>query len=337
MISIAINGFGRIGRTFLRTILQDQHAKKQIKVAVINGGPMDISTMAHLFKYDTVMGIYAGSVRGEKDQLRVDDVSIALVAQRDPLPHLWKSYKVDWVVDCSGCYTQRDQAEHHIQAGAKAVLISAPATDEDVSLIPGVNDDVFDPERHKIVSLGSCTTNAMMTTLKVLHDTCHINHAFVTTVHAYTSTQSLLDSCGTDLRRARAAAVNIVPAHTGAEEMVGKIMPELKDRVYASAVRVPVDCVSLLDVTAWVEKKVTVKQVHNAIEDAAKGRMKNSIDIVYEPLVSSDFKGNSKSVIIDGLLSHVEEQVVKVYGWYDNEWGYSCRMKDFLINILEKN
>jgi glyceraldehyde 3-phosphate dehydrogenase len=336
MISIAINGFGRIGRTFLRTLLSDERARAAVRVAVINVGPIDMSAVAHLFKYDTVMGTYQGTVTSEKNHLIIDGMSILLETETDPLPNLWKPHTIDWVVDCSGQFTTRRKAEEHIRAGARAVLISAPADGDDVSIIPGVNDEAFDHAQHTIVSLGSCTTNALMTMLKLVNDACGIERAFMTTIHAYTNSQSLLDSSCDDVRRARAAAVNIIPTETGAEKMIQKIIPVLEGRVYAQAIRVPVDCVSLIDLTAMVRKKITTKELHDVFEKEARGRMKNTLELTYEPLVSSDFKGNSKSVIIDGKLTHVDDAVVKLFGWYDNEWGYSCRMRDFLMMVAEK-
>ena len=245
-MKIAINGLGRIGKNFLRTIMLDPIAVQKIDVVTVNIGPANMEYVGLLFQYDTIMGQFSGTVEQEGTTLIVDGKRIELIAELDPLNINWKEREIDWVVDCTGKFTTRQGAEKHLQAGAKAVLISAPAKGEDVSIVPGVNEQMFQKAKDKIVSLGSCTTNALLTTLKVLHDEFAIEHGYMTSVHAYTNSQALLDVDGKDPRRSRAAALNIVPTTTGAAKLVGKIIPELEGKIDASAIRVPVGIVSLL-------------------------------------------------------------------------------------------
>ena len=325
---IAINGFGRIGRTFLRCILKDE--KTNIEVVAINIGNSQPEFTAHMFKYDTLMGTFSGDVSMNKDELIIDDQKIKIVAELDPEKLPWKNLNIDWVVDCTGKFTHREGAQKHIQAGAKAVLISAPAHDEDISIIPGVNEELFDAEKHTIVSLGSCTTNAFMTTVKALDDAFGIVRGFMTTTHAYTNSQVLLDVDAKDLRFSRAAALNIIPASSGASKMLGKIFPHLDKKISIMAMRVPVGKVSLIDFVFEAKKEMSVNSIHRAFTDASKAKMKNILALTMKPLVSSDFSGNDNSVIIDGLLTNVNGSMAQVFGWYDNEWGYSMRMKDFL-------
>jgi glyceraldehyde 3-phosphate dehydrogenase len=334
MIRIAISGFGRIGRTFLRTILADKQALEKLAVVAINIGPAKKETIAHMFKYDTIMGTYNGTVSLVGDQLRIDDMNIAIVAESDPSRIDWHALAIDWVVECSGHFTKREGAMKHIASGARKVLISAPAQGEDVTIVPGVNNAQYDKNKHQIVSLGSCTTNAFVTMLKVLHDEFVIDRGLMTTVHAYTNTQVLLDVEGEDLRRSRAAALNIIPTTTGAMKVIGKIIPDLDGRIEAAALRVPVADVSLVDFSFISKKPVTIDAINQLFKRVSNASMRGIIDITMEPLVSSDFTGNPHSVIIDGQLTAVNGQNMgKVFGWYDNEWGYSCRLKDFLVMI----
>ncbi len=333
MISVAINGFGRIGRNFLRTIISDPHALRRLHVKVINIGPSSIANVAHMFKYDTVMGIFNGTVSVEGNQLIIDNHRITLLAYKTPAECNWKQYGIDWVVDASGRYTHKEKAQEHIQAGARKVLITAPAKGDDVTIVPGVNRQAYNPNDDAIVSLGSCTTNALLPTLKVLQDTFGIEQAYMTTTHAYTNTQVLLDVEGEDLRRSRAAALNIIPTSTGASDMIGKIIPALEGRVRASAIRVPVAIVSLIDLTFIANKPITVPQINDAFKKAAQSDLKGIMVFTDEPLVSSDFAGSPASVTIDGLLTDAHNNMGKVFGWYDNEWGYSERLKDFLLSV----
>ncbi|MFC1845760.1 type I glyceraldehyde-3-phosphate dehydrogenase [Candidatus Dependentiae bacterium] len=333
MIRIAINGFGRIGRNFLRAILEDPAATKKINVVAINVGPADMTKVAHMFKYDTLMGIFPGSVQMSDGTLQIDGKSISIIAEVDPEKIDWKTLDVDWVVESSGTCTERKNAEKHLIAGAKKVLISAPATGEDITIIPGVNDDKFDKNAHHIVSLGSCTTNALMPMLKVLHEAFEITNGFMTTIHAYTNAQVLLDVERKDLRRSRAAALNIIPTTTGATKVLGKIMPELDGLIGGTAIRVPVAKVSLIDLAFTAKKDFSIEAMREVFISAASGKMKNILAVSDEPLVSSDFSGNPHSVIIDLPLLDAQARVGKVFGWYDNEWAYSVRMQDFLLKI----
>lgn len=332
---IAVNGFGRIGRNFVRGLLQDEQARKKITLAVINIGPGDREAIPYIFKYDTLMGTFPGAVSLEAHHtLHIDGITIPLIAESSPEKINWKQYDIDWVVDCSGHFTHRQDAEKHLAAGARAVLISAPAHEEDITIIPGVNDAAYNAAKHKIVSLGSCTTNALLPIAKCLHDAFTITQGFMTTVHAYTNSQVLLDvSVGGDVRRSRAAALNIIPTSTGAMKVLGKVMPDLEGKVQGFALRVPVGKVSILDLVVHTEKKMTVESIHQAIRAAGRGAMKGIMDLSMEPLVSSDYSGNNYSVIIDGLLTEADGSMAKVIGWYDNEWGYSERLKDFLLEI----
>ncbi len=336
MMRIAINGFGRIGRTFLRCMLQDKNMSKDMRIVAINIGNSQPETTAHMFKYDTLMGTFSGDVRITNNELIIDGQSIAVVAELDPEKLPWKNLEIDWVVDCTGKFTHRQGAEKHIAAGAQRVLISAPAHDEDIAIIPGVNQHLFDAKKHTIVSLGSCTTNAFMTTVKVLDDAFGIVQGFMTTTHAYTNSQVLLDVDAKDLRFSRAAALNIIPASSGASSMLGKIFPHLDKKISVGAMRVPVGKVSLIDFVFAAKKDLSVSSIHEAFTHASQTNMKNILALTMEPLVSSDFSGNDNSVIIDGLLTNVNGNMAQIFGWYDNEWGYSMRMKDFLISTKLK-
>lgn len=334
MLRVAINGFGRIGRNFLRSIMQDATALHKLRVVAINIGPAKREFVAHMFKYDSLLGTFHGNVALEGDELIVDAHRIKIIAESDPVHIQWNALSIDWVVECSGKFTKREGAQKHIAAGAQHVLISAPAHDEDITIIPGVNDAAFDPKKHHIVSLGSCTTNALAPTLKVLNDTFGIENSFMTTVHAYTNSQVLLDVETKDLRRSRAAALNIIPTTTGATKVVAKVLPELAGRIDGCALRVPVAKVSLIDISFTSAKPISVPMINEAFHKAAcQGSMRSILGITNEPLVSSDFSGNPHSVIIDGLMTGTNgDHMGKVFGWYDNEWGYSVRLKDFLVS-----
>jgi len=331
-MKIAISGFGRIGKTFLRTVLQDPHARENLHVVAINVGPARVDTVAHLFKYDTVMGTFPGSVVLHDNQLIINDQKIALLAEKEPANIPWKEYGVDWVVECSGKFTDGQLARKHISAGAGAVLISAPAKNEVVSIIPGVNDAAFDAARHKIVSLGSCTTNAFIPLLHTLHTNFGVVQGFMNTTHAYANTQALLDVDVGDLRRSRAAALNIIPTSTGAMDMLGKIIPELADVIVGQSLRVPVPVVSLIDFTFLAQKQISAERMHAAFAAAAQNNLRGKLALTHEQLVSSDFCGDAHSVTVDGALTAAVGQMGRVVGWYDNEWGYSSRLKDFLVS-----
>lgn len=328
---IAINGFGRIGRNFLRILLQDSHALKKIDIVAINIGPACIDSLAHMFKYDTLMGTFDKPVTLEGNELVIGDYRINIIAECDPAKCPWKKMQIDWVVDCSGRFTKREGATLHLDGGAKYVLISAPAKGDDVTIIPGVNNANFDMKKHHIVSLGSCTTNALLPMVKVLHDTFVIQQGFMTTVHAYTNSQVLLDVEDHDLRRARAAALNIIPTSTGASRVLNVVMPELAGKIKSMALRVPVGKGSLIDLTFVAEKTMNAHAINDAFLQASQSYLRGIMDITNEPIVSSDCNGTVYSVIIDGLLTDAQGQMGKVFGWYDNEWAYSHRLKDFLL------
>ena len=332
---IAINGFGRIGRNFLRTVLSDNQAQKKIDIIAINVGPANPEHVAHMLKYDTVMGTYPGDIRMSDNYLLVDKHKIKIIAQKDILKINWAELKIDWVVEACGMFTSREGAAQHLESGAHNVLITAPAKGEDVTIILGVNDDDFDPSRHHIVSLGSCSTNALLPMLKIIHDAFGIQEAYMTSIHAYTNTQVLLDVEDSDLRRSRAAALNIIPTSSGATKSVVKVMPEIADRVSGCAVRVPVPKVSLMDVTCVMnEQNLTAEIIIDAFSRAAKSdRMRGIVGVCDEPLVSSDFSCARESVIIDTALTSAMNNTGKVFGWYDNEWGYCERLKDFLLRV----
>jgi glyceraldehyde 3-phosphate dehydrogenase (phosphorylating) len=333
MVRIAINGFGRIGRNFLRALLADTKACDTITVVAINIGPARSDLLAYMFKYDTLMGAYPGTVTFSDNILTIDNHRIIILAQTDIAQLPWREHALDWVVECSGAATTREKALQHCTAGAGKVLISASAHGDDVSIVLGVNEEQFNAEKHKIVSLGSCTTNAMIPTFKVLHDAFIITHGFMTTTHAYTNSQVLLDVESKTARLSRAAALNIIPTTTGASLSLDKVLPELKGKVACSSVRVPVAKVSLIDCVVLTQKKMSLEAIHEAFKAASENRMQGILTSTDEPLVSSDFSGNPHSVIIDTSLTTVNGPLAKVCGWYDNEWAYSVRLKDFLMRV----
>jgi glyceraldehyde 3-phosphate dehydrogenase (phosphorylating) len=330
MIRIALNGFGRIGKTFVRALLADQKARQEVALVAINVGPADPACSAYIYKYDTILGTYQGSVDYSNGILTIDDYRIAVHAESDINKLSWAD--IDWVVDATGYFTKRKQAELHLKRGASSVLITAPAHDEDITIIPGINHALFNPEQHRIVSLGSCTTNALVPLLHVIDETFGINQARLTTVHAYTNSQKLLDvdPKAKNPRLSRAAALNIIPTTTGAMAVLDRVMPSLKGKVTGSALRVPVPIVSLVDCTFVTKEQCTTQDLCAAYVKASKD-LSDILKITYDPVVSSDLKGDSASVIIDMSFTSSDDNVGKVYGWYDNEWGYSCRLKDFLV------
>lgn len=335
-MNIAINGFGRIGKNLLRIIMEDSSYKLNVKV--INIGPADILAIAHSFKYDTLMGTYLPKVALENSHLIIEDKKgnfhqIKIIAEKDISKVNWKDWGIEWVVDSSGKYTQREDAQKHLDSGALQVLITAPAQNEDITIIPGINQEKFIKNTHKIVSLGSCTTNALLPILSVLDNSFEINYAYMTTVHAYTNSQVLLDVDATtkDLRKNRAAALNIIPTTTGAMSVVDKILPNLKGKVFGGSLRVPVSTVSLIDLTFIVKKEINIDLLNEVLERASKNHLKDIISLNSDSLVSCDYKGNPHSVIIDKLLTQVNANTGKIFGWYDNEWGYSMRLRDFLL------
>ena len=330
MVKIGINGFGRIGRCFFRA------AKRANLDIVAANDVMDAKTAAHLLKYDSVFGRFQGPVHAGPEGLTVDGKEVKILSIRDPGEIPWKKFDVDIVVESTGLFTNRDAAAKHLNGGAKKVLISAPAKNPDITIVPGVNLDKYDPKKHTVVSLASCTTNCVTPVVKVLHDSCTIKHGFMTTVHAYTNDQRILDLPHQDLRRARAAAVSIIPTSTGAAVATTEVLPELKGKLHGIALRVPVPDGSIVDFVAEVERDVTVDYVNKAFQKAASGPMQGILEYSEEPLVSIDIIGNPHSAVFDSLSTMVlDNRLVKVFAWYDNEWGYSNRLVD-MVSTMSK-
>jgi len=331
---IGINGFGRIGRLTFRAVNQTQ--KDKLEVVAVND-LTDTKTNAHLLKWDSTYGPYPGKVEASEDKIIVDGQAVKVLSERDPGSIPWRDYGVDIVIESTGLFTDATKAAAHLQGGAKKVIISAPAKNEDITIVLGVNEDKYDPAKHKVISNASCTTNGIAPVVKVLHDNFGVNKGLMTTIHAYTNDQRILDIFHKDLRRARAAAINIIPTTTGAATAVTIVIPELKGRLHGLAFRVPVATVSVIDFVADLDKEVTLEQVNQAFQTAAEGPLAGILEYCQEPLVSMDFKGNPASSIVDALSTIViGGNMVKVLAWYDNEWGYSCRLADLAVYIADK-
>ena len=331
---VGINGFGRIGRLALKAI--KQRCPGKLEVVVVND-LTDAKTNAHLFKYDSNYGVYPGKVEAKGNSIVIDDKEIKVLAERDPAKIPWRDYGVDIVIESTGLFTQASKATSHLQGGAKKVIISAPAKEEDVSIVLGVNEEQYDPAKHRIISNGSCTTNCIAPVVKVLHKNFGVSRGLMTTIHSYTNDQKILDVFHRDLRRARAAAMNIIPTTTGAARVVGVVIPELQGKLHGIALRVPTPTVSIVDFVADLNREVTAEEVNNAFREAAEGELKEIVEYCDEPLVSMDFKGNPASAIFDSLSTMVMDgNMVKVLAWYDNEWGYSCRLADLAAYIASK-
>jgi glyceraldehyde 3-phosphate dehydrogenase len=331
-IRVGINGFGRIGRNFFRASYLDP----DIEIVAAND-LADAKTLAHLLKYDSVLGILDADVRSSENAILVNGIETKVLTERDPANLPWKDMGVTVVIESTGLFRKRPDAVKHIESGgAEKVLISAPATDPDVTLVLGVNEDMYDPDKHHIISNASCTTNCLAPPTKVIHDNFGIEKAFMTTIHAYTNDQRILDFPHSDLRRARAAAVSQIPTTTGAAKAVGLVMPELKGKIDGIAIRIPTPNVSMVDLVALLKKEVTADDVNAALKTAADGKMKGILQYCEEPLVSIDFVSNPHSSIVDSLFTRVTDgNLVKVLAWYDNEWGYSCRLKD-LVKFIQR-
>jgi glyceraldehyde 3-phosphate dehydrogenase len=322
---IGINGFGRIGRNFYRALKAKGSGLEVIAVNDVGDG----ATMAHLLKYDSVLGPLGKEVKVTDDGFSVEGESIRLLSQRDPADLPWGDLGIDVVIESTGFFTKRADAMKHLQGGAKKVIISAPAKEEDITIVMGVNDNAYDADKHKIISNASCTTNCVVPLAKVLQDNWGIDKGFMTTCHAYTNDQNTLDLARDDLRRARAAAINIIPTTTGAAKASALAMPELKGRLDGLSLRVPVPDGSITDLVAIVGAEVTRDQVNDAYREASQSAgMKGILQYTEDPIVSSDIVGNPHSCIIDGLSTMTNGNMVKVLGWYDNEWGYSNRLVD---------
>ncbi|MBI5637378.1 MAG: type I glyceraldehyde-3-phosphate dehydrogenase [Nitrospinae bacterium] len=330
-IKVAINGFGRIGRNILRAALHD----KSIEFVAVN----DITepkTLGHLLKYDSVLGNLEEDVVVEGDTIKVAGRAVKVLKEKDPAALPWKALGVDIAIESTGIFTKRDGAQKHLTAGAKKVIISAPATDEDITIVLGVNEDKYDRAKHNIISNASCTTNCLAPVVKVLIEKFGFVSGQMTTIHSYTNDQRVLDLPHSDLRRARAAALSMIPTTTGAAKAVGLVLPQLKGKLDGLSIRVPTPNVSLVDLVCILEKETSSEEVNAALKEAANGKLKGILEYCDLPLVSSDFKGNANSSIVDAMSTKVlDKKLLKVLSWYDNEWGYSNRVID-LVKFLEK-
>lgn len=332
-IRVGINGFGRIGRQTYRALMDEY--SDDIEIVAVND-ITDPKTLGYLLKYDSNYGFFEGEVEVEESGLKINGTSLQILAERDPAKLPWGKLGVELVIESTGRFTDADQARAHIQAGAKKVIISAPAKGEDITLVMGVNHDKYDPEKHHIISNASCTTNCLAPVAKVVLEKFGIVKGFVTTVHSYTNDQVILDQPHKDLRRARAAAINIIPTTTGAAKAVALVIPELKGKFDGIAMRVPTSTVSIIDFKAVVERPVTVQEVNAALKEASEGDLEDILGYEEEPLVSSDYRGDPRSSIIDALSTQViGGDLVQILSWYDNEWGYSCRVADLTAFIGE--
>lgn len=328
-IKVGINGFGRIGRNIMRAAL----AHNDVDVVAVND-ITDAATLAHLLKYDSVLGNLSVPVSADGDTIKVGSDQFKVLASKDPAQLPWKDLGVDIVFESTGKFTKRDDAAKHLAAGARKVIITAPATGPDVTIVLGVNDADYDASKHHIISNASCTTNCLAPLAKVLHETFGIQKAWMTTVHAYTNDQNLLDLPHKDIRRARAAAMSIIPTTTGAAKAVGEVMPALKGKIDGISMRVPTPNVSVVDLVAIIEKKATAEEINAALKAASEGPMRGIMQFETDPLVSIDFRGNPHSSIIDAAYTKVmDNDFVKVMAWYDNEWGYSNRCVDLLKKL----
>jgi glyceraldehyde 3-phosphate dehydrogenase len=328
-IRVGINGFGRIGRNLFRAGVGDP----DLDFVAVN----DITspeTLAHLLKFDSVHGRFEGKVEARQGEIVVNGRPIKVLAERDPEKLPWGQLGVQVAVESTGRFTKRADAEKHLKAGAKKVIISAPAKDEDITIVLGVNDDKYDPAKHNIISNASCTTNCLAPVAKVLHQKFGIRRGLMTTTHSYTNDQRILDLPHEDLRRARSAAVSMIPTTTGAAKAVALVLPELKGKLDGMAMRVPTQDVSVVDLVAEVDRDVTAEEVNAALKEASSGALKGILEVTDEPLVSVDFIGTAASSIVDGLSTKVlEKRMVKVLSWYDNEWGFSCRMVEMIKKV----
>ena len=331
---IGINGFGRIGRQSLKAILE--HHGRDLEVVAVND-LTDTKTNAHLLKYDSTYGHFPGEVEATADTLIVNGHTVKVLSQRDPAQIPWGDLGVELVIESTGLFTEAEKASAHLRGGAKKVIISAPAKGEDLTIVLGVNDEMYDPAKHHIISNASCTTNCLAPAAKVLNDAFGIERGLMNTIHSYTNDQRILDQVHKDLRRARTAGSNIIPTSTGAARALALVIPELKGRFDGMSLRVPTVTVSMVDFVANVRKEATKDAVNNAFKAASEGSLKGILGYTEEPLVSMDFRGDERSSIIDGLLTMVTGgNMVKVLAWYDNEWGYSCRIADLAYFIAQK-
>ena len=331
MTKVGINGFGRIGRLVLRTI--NEYHLDDLEVVAIND-LTDAKTNAHLFKWDSTYGTYKGNIQADEDVISVDGNKIKVLSQRDPAQIPWSDYGAEVVIESTGIFTDAEKANAHKQGSVKKVIISAPAKNEDITIVLGVNEDKYEADKHHIISNASCTTNCLAPVAKVLHDNFGIVKGLMTTIHSYTNDQRLQDMYHKDLRRARAAAENMVPTTTGAAKAISLVLPELKGKLHGMALRVPTPTVSIVDLVCEIGKEATAEDINNAFKKASEGKLEGILGYSEEPLVSSDFKGNPHSSIVDAPNTMVMEgNMVKVLSWYDNEWGYCCRLADLAAFI----
>ena len=331
-IKVGVNGFGRIGRNFFRAILASESARANVEIVAIND-LTDTATLAHLLKYDSILGPIGKSVTHTENSITVDGKTITVFAERDPGALPWSSVGAEIVVESTGIFTKGEQAKKHLAGGAKKVIISAPATDEDVTIVMGVNHDKYDPAKHTIISNASCTTNCLAPMAKVLQDNFGIERGMMTTIHAYTNDQVILDFPHKDLRRARAAATSIIPSSTGAAKAISLVLPELKGKLDGYAMRVPVPVGSVTDLSVELSREASVTEINGALKAAAEGPLKGILEYTEDPIVSADIVTNPHSCIVDSQLTKVIGTSVKVVGWYDNEWGYSNRLVDLVTFV----
>lgn len=331
-LRVAINGFGRIGRNFFRA----SKGYNEFEIVAIND-LTDAKTLAHLLKYDSVHGIFNADVKAGDGSITVDGKELKVFAVTEPENLPWKDLRVDIVIEATGIFVDRPSAARHLDAGAKWVIISAPAKEPDATVCMGVNEETIDPSKHKVISNASCTTNCLAPVAKVVHNEFGIVKGLMTTIHSYTNDQRILDLPHKDLRRARAAALNLIPTTTGAAKAVGLVLPELKGKLNGMSIRVPTPNVSIVDLVVELAKEVTVEEINAALKKAADGPMKGILQYTEAPLVSSDFNGNAHSSIVDATLTMVlERKMAKILAWYDNEWGYSSRLRDLILYIIKR-
>ena len=336
--NIAINGFGRIGRCFLRAAMADREFGTIASIIAIND-LTDAKTLAHLFKYDSTFGKYKGNVDEKDGEIIVDGHRLKVLAEKDPLKLPWNELSIDIVIESTGKFSDAIEAAKHLTAGAKKVIISAPAKNPDATVLIGINDDLYDNTKHNIISMASCTTNCLAPVLKTINDKFGIEKGYMTTCHAYTNDQRILDLPHKDLRRARAAMVSIIPTSTGAAKAIGEVIPELAGKMDGMALRVPVSNGSIVDVVLTLQKEVTKEQVNQALKDSSDHELKGIMAYTEEPIVSSDIIGESHSSIVDGLSTMVlgsKGNLVKILSWYDNEWSFACRLVDLVKFVLRK-
>jgi len=335
-IKVALNGFGRIGRIVTRIIAEKWDESSEIEFVAVNARA-DVGTLAHLLKYDSSYGKFNGTVEAKENALVINGKEIKVFSESQARDLPWREMGVDIVIESTGAYTKREKAMEHIEAGAKKVVITAPGVDEDVTIVMGVNENTYDPQNHVIISNASCTTNCLAPVVKVLDEVFGIEYGLMTTVHAYTNDQRILDKSHKDLRRARSAAESIIPTTTGAAKAVGKVLPHLQGKLNGFALRVPTPTVSITDLVCNFKKEVTVEAINAALKEASEGSLKGILGYSEEPLVSIDYKGDDRSSIVDALSTMVMgDRMAKVVAWYDNEWGYSCRTVDLVEYIAKR-